>query len=185
MPRRAVLLGALAVLAGCAGPGGGLAELPPPSPGPYRLGGGDRLRIITYGEDQLTGDFTVSEGGTIALPLLGALPAAGRTLVQLEHEVAQALRKAGLFRDPSVIAEVREYRPIYVLGEVSHPGEYPWQPGMSVIGAVAVAGGFTYRAVKDRVSIVRMLNGTSVEGLARRGDPVIPGDVVNVFERRF
>ena len=190
LSRRAALilaLGGLAVggLSGCAGPGAGLPALPPPAAGPYRLGPGDQLRIMTYGDDQLTGDFAVGDGGTIALPLLGAVPAAGRTLVQLETEIAQALSAAGLYRNPSVIAEVTQYRPIFVLGEVNRPGEYPWQPGMTAVSAVAVAGGFTYRAVEGYVSVVRVLGGVAVEARARRQDFVKPGDVITVFERRF
>ena len=77
------------------------------------------------------------------------------------------------------------YRPIFVLGEVSKPGQYPYQPGMTVVTAVAVAGGFTYRAVKDYASVVRTLDGVAVEGKAVRQGFVQPGDVITVFERRF
>ena len=93
--------------------------------------------------------------------------------------------KAQLIRDPSVSVEVSAYRPIFVLGEVNHPGQFPYQPGMTVVTAAAVAGGFTYRAVEDRASIVRSIDGKAVEGRATRETYVRPGDVITIYERRF
>ena len=81
--------------------------------------------------------------------------------------------------------EVTTYRPIYALGEVNKPGQYPWQPGMTMVTAAAVAGGFTYRAVEDYAAVVRTVDGDSVEGKASRQASVRPGDVITVFERRF
>jgi polysaccharide biosynthesis/export protein len=175
----------LAVLAGCGGPGSNLPVLPDPAPADYSLGPGDQVRIITYGEDNLTGDFRVNDSGNIALPLVGTVHAAGLTSGGLEAAVGEALRHASLVRNPSVAVEITAYRPIYVLGEVNKPGQYPYQPGMTVVTAVAVAGGFTYRAVEGYASIVRTADGTAVEGRANRQDFVRPGDVITVFERRF
>jgi polysaccharide export outer membrane protein len=93
--------------------------------------------------------------------------------------------QAQLIRDPSVSVEVSAYRPIFVLGEVNKPGEYPYQPGMTVVSAVAVAGGFTYRAVEDRASIVRSSEGKAVEWRAERQTYVRPGDVITIYERRY
>jgi polysaccharide biosynthesis/export protein len=171
-------------LAACA-PGGNLPPIPDYRAQGYRLGGGDQIRIITFGEDQLTGEFRVDDQGRIAVPLLGSIVAAGLSPQELETSMAQALRKRNLLRDPSVSVEVLAYRPIFVLGEVAKPGQYPYQPGMTVLTAVAIAGGFTYRGVQDYVSVIRTTGGNSVEGKAAPGSFVAPGDVVKIFERRF
>ncbi|MFO1023945.1 MAG: polysaccharide biosynthesis/export family protein [Acetobacteraceae bacterium] len=171
-------------LAACA-PGGGLQDLPHGEAQSYRLGPGDAVRLITFGEDSLTGEFRVSDSGTIALPLLGPVPAAGESPEQLGRRVSEALVKANLLKAPSVSVEIIAYRPIFVLGEVSKPGQYPYQPGMTVVTAAAVAGGFTYRAVNDYASIVRTQDGVAVEGKAYRQSFVQPGDVITVLERWF
>ena len=172
-------------MAACGGPGSDLPRLPPAAPTAYGLGPGDQVRIITFGEETLTGEFRVNDAGNIALPLVGTLHAAGLTSTELESAVAGALRRANLVRHPSVAVEVIAYRPIYVLGEVNKPGQYAYQPGMTVVTAVAVAGGFTYRAVEGYAAIVRSIEGKAIEGKASRQDFVQPGDVVTVFERRF
>jgi len=169
----------------CCAPGRGLRPLPGLSGGEYRLAPGDMVRIITYGEDPLTGEFRVGDQGAVALPLTGSISAAGRTPGELENAIKAALKKGDLLRKPSVSVEVATYRPIYVLGEVNKPGQYPYQPGMTVVSAAAVAGGFTYRAVDDYASVVRIVDGESVEGKASRQALVQPGDVITVFERRF
>jgi polysaccharide export outer membrane protein len=178
------LLCLVILLAGCA-PGHDLEPLTALSSSEYRLGPGDMVRIITYGEDPLTGEFRVNDQGTIALPLAGSVKAAGRTPRELEEAIAAVLKKGDLLRKPSVSVEVATYRPIYVLGEVNKPGQYPYQPGMTVVSAAAVAGGFTYRAIEDYASVVRATSGESVEGKASRQSLVRPGDVITVFERRF
>jgi polysaccharide export outer membrane protein len=172
------------LLASCA-PGRDLPRLPPLTGHEYRLGPGDMVRIITYGEDPLTGEFRVNDQGAIALPLAGSIKAAGLTPHELEVAVAAALTKGDVLRKPSVSVEVATYRPIYVLGEVNKPGQYPYQPGMTVVSAAAVAGGFTYRAVEDYASVVRTVAGDQVEGKASRQALVQPGDVITVFERKF
>jgi polysaccharide biosynthesis/export protein len=119
------------------------------------------------------------------LPLVGAVHAAGLTSADLEAAVGAALRRGKLVHNPSVAVEVIAFRPIYVLGEVNKPGQYPYQPGMTVVTAVAVAGGFTYRAVEAYAGVVRTIEGKSVEGRASRQSTVQPGDAITVFERRF
>ncbi len=185
--RRRLLLSAVvaAVLAACARPGEDLAVLPSPSIADYKLGPGDQVRIITFGEEQLTGEFRVSDAGSIALPLIGGVKAAGLTPSELEKAVTNALKKNGLYRDPSVTVEVIGYRPIYILGEVNKPGEYPYKPGMTVVTGVAIAGGFTYRAMQDYADIVRTANGKPVEGRGLRQSYLQPGDVITIYERRF
>lgn len=151
----------------------------------YRLGPGDVLRIITFGDQQLTGEFRVSDSGNIAVPLLGNVPAGGLSTTELEHSISRLLREKNLFRNPSVAVEVLTYRPIFVLGEVSKPGQFPYQPGMTVLAAVAIAGGFTYRAVEDYALIVRTTGDHATEGRVLRQTLVQPGDVITVPERRF
>lgn len=182
--RRGLAVAALMALAACS-PGRDLAPLPEFHSDIYRLGGGDQVRIITFGEDQLTGEFRVDDQGRIALPLLGGVKAEGLTPQQLEDYVGSELRKRNLLKDASVSVEVLAYRPIFVLGEVAKPGQYPYQPGMTVLTSVAVAGGFTYRAVQDYESVVRTIKGDATEGLVKPSSFVAPGDVIKVFERRF
>jgi polysaccharide export outer membrane protein len=179
----ACLLLCLGVVA-CA-PGRGLPQLPSTAAGAYRLGSGDVVRLITVGDDTLTGEFRVGDSGMIALPMLGGVRAAGMTPDGLAGAISEALVKANLFTAPSVSAEVTTYRPIFVLGEVSKPGQYPYQPGMTVVTAAAVAGGFTYRAISDYASVVRTRDGVAIEGKATRQSFVQPGDVITIFERRF
>jgi polysaccharide export outer membrane protein len=172
-------------MAGCGGPGSNLPQLPGGTPASYNLGPGDQVRIITFGEESLTGEFRVNDSGNVALPLLGAVHAAGLTSAELEAAVGGALRHAKLVHDPSVAVEVIAYRPIYVLGEVNKPGQYSYQPGMTVVTAAAVAGGFTYRAVDAYAAIVRTIEGRAIEGRASRQSYIQPGDVITVLERRF
>lgn len=172
------------LLAACA-PGRNLPELPHNAPTAYRLGSGDVVRLITFGEDNLTGEFRVSDTGTIALPLVGPVRATGLSSDELAAHVGQTLVKANLLRSPSISVEIIAYRPIFVLGEVSKPGQYPYQPGMTVVTAVAVAGGFTYRAVNDYAAVVRTQDGVAIEGKVTRQTFVQPGDVITIFERRF
>lgn len=166
-------------------PGRDLPELSAAAPGAYRLGSGDLVRLITFGEEALTGEFRVSDSGSIALPLIGGVRASGLSPDELADRVGEALVRANLLRAPSVSAEIIAYRPIFVLGEVSKPGQYPYQPGMTVVTAAAVAGGFTYRAIDSYASVVRTGNGVAVEAKAARQSFVQPGDVITVFERRF
>ncbi len=181
---RRLLLGSMLLVASCA-PGRDLSPLPPTSDAAYRLGPGDRVRLITFGEQQLTGEFRVSDNGTIAVPLIGSAKAGGLTSRQLADGISAELRRRKLFTDPSVVVEVVEYRPIFVLGEVSKPGQFPYQPNMTVLTAVAVAGGFTYRAVESRAEVLRNTRGQPITGLATGATVLQPGDVVRIFERNF
>lgn len=171
-------------LAGCA-PGSDLAPMPDYHPAAYHLGSGDVVRLITFGEDQLTGEFRVDDQGRIALPLLGSVPAAGLTAADLGQRVAQELQNRKLIRDASVSVEVAAYRPVFVLGEVSRPGQYPYQPGMTMLTTVAVAGGFTYRAVRDYAEVVRTNGDQATTGKIFPESFIAPGDVVQVYERHF
>ena len=154
------LLGCLALLLGA--PAAALAQpLPSAAADPatsvdvaYRLGSGDKVRIIVFGESALTGEFVVSGTGTIALPLVGEIAAKGMTPTQLQSAVEGSLRE-GYLKEPRVSVEVLNYRPFYILGEVTKPGEYPYTNGLTVMNAVATANGFTYRADSKHVYIRR------------------------------
>jgi polysaccharide export outer membrane protein len=177
-------LGASVIVASCA-PGENLPPLPNDRPPAYRLGAGDEIRLITVSGDQLSGNFSVDDSGNIALPLLGRIKAAGLTTSELETSIAHALNEKKLFLDPSVSVEVEKYRPIFILGEVNKPGEYPYQPGMTLLTAVTVAGGFTYRSITDYASVVRDDGNHAIEGKVTRQSMIQPGDVITIFERIF
>lgn len=182
--RRVCAAALLALLGGCH-PGADAPPLAQYAPSGYRLGGGDQIRIITFGEDQLTGEFTVDDQGKIALPLLGSVQAADTTPEEFGKRVAGALESKKLLREASVSVQVLAYRPIFVLGEVNKPGQYPFQPGMTMLTAAAVAGGFTYRAIEDYAGDVRTTNGQVDQGKVTPGSFLAPGDVVTVYERIF
>jgi len=173
------------LLTSCA-PGANLKPLPADQAGgAYHLGTGDQVRVITFGGDQLTGEFRINDSGNIAIPLLGSVHAAGLTTAALGDTIATDLQKKDLLKNPSVSVEVIAYRPFFILGEVTKPGEYPYEPGMTVLTAVSIAGGFTYRAVTNYASIIRTTPTDAVEGRVDRQTLVKPGDVITIFERRF
>lgn len=150
----------------------------------YALGSGDRVRVIVFGEEELTGEFQVDSSGTISFPLLGAIAAAGKTPRDIEQSITEGLR-VRYIAQPRVSVEVLNFRPFYILGEVNAPGEYPYVDGLTVLNAVATAEGFTYRANQRFVMIRR--SGSAVEERVRV-DPataVLPGDTVRVLERLF
>lgn len=178
------LLVATLLLAGCSR-AKDLPPLPQGGDAAYRLGVGDQVRLLTFGEESLSDIFRVNDAGNIALPLLGPVRARGLTTDELSRDLVAELSRRGLIRDASVAVEVVEYRPVFVLGEVNRPGQYAFQPGMTVLSVAAIAGGFTYRAVQDQAAVVRLVDGHPVEG---RADPLTvlrPGDVVTVYERVF
>jgi polysaccharide export outer membrane protein len=120
--------------------------------------------------------------------LLGTLQASGLTVRELEGQIADALKNQKLLSEPSVSVQVVQYRPISVLGEVNRPGQYPYQPGMTMLDAVALAGGFTYRAVTDSATDQRSSDepaGQPVEGSVGPGSNLAPGDVITIPQRYF
>jgi polysaccharide export outer membrane protein len=175
-----VLYLAAAMLTACAPPGSHLPPLPPPKEtGTYHLGPGDRVRVIVYGDKELSDD------GMISLPLAGEVRARGLTANALADAIAGQLTKRGMMQDPSVAVEVASYRPIFILGEVARPGQYPYEPDMTVIAAVSLAGGYTYRAVKSYEAVVRTQGHDTEQGLTKPEDRLAPGDVVTIFDRMF
>ena len=150
----------------------------------YRLDAGDKLRVVVYGQDGLTNTYSIGAGGTITMPLIGAVPARGRTPAGLASEIAAKLRH-GFIREPSVAVEIEAYRPFFILGEVAAPGQYPYVPNMSVESAVAIAGGFSPRAQRDRVTLTHTDDTGSSRIVVPLGTALGPGDTVLVGERWF
>lgn len=150
----------------------------------YRLASGDQVKITVYGHEDLSGVFEIDGSGEISLPLIREIVAAKLTAGELEERIIAAL-KPDYLKHPRVSVEVMNYRPYYIIGEVTSPGSYPYVNGMNVINAVAVAGGFTYRARKGRITIKRTLDDETVEIKAKPETPVLPGDVIQVPERFF
>ena len=152
--------------------------------GPYTLDSGDKLRIVVFGQDALSNNYTVDAQGQVTLPLVGAVEARGLTTAQLGSAIAGRL-KSGFVRDPSVAVEIETYRPFFVLGEVTFPGQYPYVPNMTVENAIAIAGGFTPRASKDKVTITRKIQGVPTRTTLPLRYPIRPGDTVEISERWF
>ena len=152
--------------------------------GEYRLGAGDKLRILVFEEVDLSGEFMVDGTGTVAMPLIGQISAQGKTVREIETLIETALR-AGYLNDPQVSVEVVNFRPYFILGEVNSPGTYPFQNGLTVTEAAATAGGFTYRANKKTIYIRRA--GADSEEAVRLTTTtrVYPGDTVRIGERLF
>jgi polysaccharide export outer membrane protein len=150
----------------------------------YRLDAGDRLRVVIYGQEGLTNTYAIDAGGSITLPLIGSVPARGRTPSGLAAEITGRLRN-GFIREPSVAVEIEAYRPFFILGEVAAPGQYPYVPNMSVESAVAIAGGFSPRARRDRVTLTHTDGAGSIRAVVPLGTPISPGDTVLVGERWF
>ncbi len=152
--------------------------------GPYQLATGDRLRVIVFGQDNLSNVYAVDSQGRISMPLIGAVDATGRTTQQLERAIEARLR-GGFLREPKVSVEVDAYRPFFILGEVTASGQYPFVNGMTIQTAVAIAGGFTPRADRHVAVISRHVNGEFVTAKAPITQPVMPGDTITIRERWF
>jgi polysaccharide export outer membrane protein len=150
----------------------------------YQLDAGDKLRVVVYGQEGLTNTYTIDASGCITMPLVGAIPARGRTPAGLAAEIGSRLRN-GYIREPSVAVEIDSYRPFFILGEVAAPGQYPYVPNMSVESAVAIAGGFTPRARRDRVTLTHTDGAGPARMAVPLGTALGPGDTVQVGERWF
>ena len=150
----------------------------------YHLDAGDKLRVVVYGQEGLTNTYAIDAAGSITMPLIGAVPARGRTPQGLAADIAARLRN-GYIRDPSVAVEIDSYRPFFILGEVQAPGQYPYVPNMTVESAVAIAGGFTPRAKRNMVTVTHTDSGGSGRYVVPMGTSLSPGDTVFVGERWF
>ena len=160
------------------------ANSPKTSYGPYALRPNDQVRVQVYNEPDITGDYQVDSAGYLSIPLAGRVKAAGLTASQLEHSITSRL-KGGILNDPRVTIQVSTYAPIYIHGEVKKSGEFPFRPGLTVMDAVAAAGGFTYRADDSRAYVRR--SGTAAEFVYPLDARVLvfPGDNIRIPERYF
>lgn len=150
----------------------------------YTLGAGDKLHVIVFGENDLTGDYVVDDGGFVALPLIGQVHVGGSTIDQAQQVITQRYG-ANYLVNPRVSVAVINYRPFFILGEVKNPGSYPYVGGMTVLNAVALAGGYTPRGDPDDI-LVKHANNTSGAGSSiKEGDPVEPGDIIRVRQKLF
>ncbi|HYE49316.1 MAG TPA: polysaccharide biosynthesis/export family protein [Azospirillaceae bacterium] len=183
---RALLVAVAASLAACqsAPPPLEAALANPGDAGEYRLGSGDKVRVIVFGQEQLSGEFAVDGAGRVAMPLVGEIDAKGLSARELEKRIAQRLSE-GYVKDARVSAEVLTFRPFYVIGEVNNPGQFPYASGMTALNAIAMAGGHTYRGRQDYVVITRTIDGKKQERQAPANTPILPDDVVQVPERLF
>jgi protein involved in polysaccharide export with SLBB domain len=165
---------------------GGFSALnPPPLAESYLLGAGDRLKITVFGENELTGEYAVNPSGVIDFPLIGEVRALGVSLRQLERDMTRRL-KAGYLKDPRISIEVLNFRPFFITGEVRNAGQFPYKASLTVQEAVAIAGGYTYRA-NTRVVLLRRFGDEkelSIELQSQRVS-VYPGDQLRVGERFF
>jgi polysaccharide biosynthesis/export protein len=150
----------------------------------YKLDAGDKLRVVVYGQEGLTNTYAIDAGGSITMPLIGSVAARGRTPAGLASEITGKLRN-GYIRDPSVAVEIEAYRPFFILGEVAAPGQYPYVPNLSVESAVAIAGGFSPRARRDRVTVTHTDSSGSMRVVVPLGTALSPGDTILVGERWF
>ena len=188
-----MLVGVTCFLLACAGnplPGSpGNSHIDPEAPdtaaganAAYRLGSGDLLRVIVFGEEDLSGEFEVDDTGAVSFPLIGQVSAEGRTLRSFEAAVGERLRE-GYLKDPRVSIQVLSYRPFYIIGQVEEPGEYPFVSGMNVLNAVALSGGFTPRANTKKALITR--DGSEGAYPVTPQTLLEPGDMIRIPERFF
>jgi protein involved in polysaccharide export with SLBB domain len=174
----AVMAGSLAACTGQSMPSEQASDV---APSGYTLGSGDNLRIDVFGDESMSGERRIAGDGTLTLPLIGRVEAAGLTTHELKQKLESQLTE--YMRDPRVNVQMLTYRPVYIVGEVKKPGSYSYVDGMTVLNAVAIAGGFTYRARQDKFVIERKAKDKRVA--ADPSTPLIPGDVVTVQERYF
>lgn len=188
------LIFSLGLLAGCGGDPAPLpqvqAQLPAPGQEPvdsvagYQLGPGDQVRVTVFRHEDLSGEFQLDGEGDFSLPLVGEIKAGGKVVRTLEDDIEDSFRDGGYLVNPQVSLEVLNYRPFYIIGEVNQPGSYPYVSGMSVINAIALAGGYTYRASQGSISVQR--GGSNGKKVAvGPASQVLPGDIINVPERFF
>jgi protein involved in polysaccharide export with SLBB domain len=146
---------------------------------------GDQLKVIVFGEDAISGIYEISPAGTISMPLIGSMVAAGRTRGEVEHALTRAYASGKFIQDPKITVSVVSFRPFYIFGEVQTPGKYVYTSGLDILTAVATAGGFTYRASRDSVLIRHPGQEVWQEYSLAAPLPVAPGDLIRIPERYF
>ncbi len=156
----------------------------PTAAAPYTLDSGDRVRVFVYGQPNLSHIYPVDAAGAIAVPLIGSVRARGLTTVGLSQNIAARLGST-VVKDPQVSVELAIARPYYILGEVRSAGQYPFEPGLTLEAAVAVAGGFAPRASQREARLTRRVDGVPTEIRAPMSEPIRPGDTITIEERWF
>lgn len=181
--RLALLLAIAPILSACAG---SLASerVDPAFEAPYTLDAGDKLRVVVFGQDGLSNTYAVDGAGRITMPLIGPVGARGRTTSELSQAIVTKL-KGGYIREPHVAVEVESFRPFFILGEVTTAGQYAYVNGLTVQSAVAIAGGFSPRALKTSAHVSRIIEGKTVTARVPLSYPLRPGDTITIEERWF
>ena len=187
----AMLLALISGLAACQSApaaGGGTSNTTPTMServvGEYKLGAADQLRVIVFGEPELSGEYVLDGTGTVSMPLIGDVSALNLTVREFQRAVEERFAD-GYLRNPRVSAEVMNYRPFYILGEVRQPGEYPYTNGLTVLNAIATAGGFTYRANDNVVMIKGAEDSQEFRVRLEATTKIMPGDTIRIVERFF
>jgi polysaccharide export outer membrane protein len=151
----------------------------------YRVDTGDRLQIAVQDLDVANGEYVIDDSGHVSLPMIEPVPVRGLSFREVENTLEQALLAGGILNSPAVNVQPVSLRPFYVLGEVNSPGEFDYRQGITVLSALAAAGGYTYRAKSGKVAITRTMDGKQVTFQADENAAVLPGDRIRVFERWF
>lgn len=183
----AAVLSSAITLSGCAGdrPITGSAQaLQNAQARPYTLSPGDKLHIVVFGENNLSGDYTITPEGAIGFPLVGDIPAAGLTITQLQKSVTDTLANRYV-QNPRVTIDASNLRPFYILGEVNKPGQYSYVPDLTALAAVATAQGFTYRADMSYIFIRHARDASEREIPLTATTMIEPGDTIRVTQRYF
>lgn len=185
----AALLASAAITPGCTSPGEigspqfATRQGQNPVPRIYRLGVGDKVKVTVFGEDNLSGPFEVNAVGQISMPLIGEMPAKGMALHEFREGLTRKLAD-GYLKNPKVSVEMLNYRPIFVHGEVKNGGEFAYKNGISLRDAIAMAGGYTYRADQSYLYVGR--EGEPDVAVKTPADvAILPGDNIRIPERFF
>ena len=188
LTRTLAALAAATCLAATGGCASGVADLPPlESAGvaEIRLAPGDKIAIAVQELEAMSGEYIVDETGRVSLPLINQLQASGLTYVEMQNAIASRLVAGDIVKAPNVTVQPLDLRPVYILGEVRNPGEYAFRQGMTVFSAVAMAGGYTYRAKTGEVAVTRIVGDRTTTGVATEDTVIMPGDRIRIYERWF
>jgi polysaccharide export outer membrane protein len=150
----------------------------------YRVDSGDIIKVTVFGQQDLSIETLLNDSGKIDYPFLGQLQAAGLTLAELQHQIYQGL-KGDYLVNPNVSVSIVEYRPFFIDGEVKDPGGYPFQPGLTVSKAAALAGGYTERASLAKIFIIRSNDPDQKSINVKANVSVNPGDIITVKQSYF
>ena len=163
----------------------GMAPLPAATSTQFALGSGDELRVNANGLEGFSNNYVIGDNGNISLPFIGDVVASGKTSNEVQTEISEELISKKILINPVVNVQINKYRPIFVIGEVKNPGSYPFTPGTSVLNAISMAGGYTFRAKKSKVAIIRRQANESMTASATERDLIQPGDTIRIFESWF